>query len=46
MPLRALVVAAVLAPLTLSLFAADKPPSGPIATVLRATPVYVEADIK
>ena len=24
--------------------AADKPPSGPIATVLRATPLYVEAD--
>ncbi len=25
-------------------FAADKPPSGPIATVLRNTPVFVEAD--
>ena len=25
-------------------FAADKPPSGPIATVLRTTPVFVEAD--
>jgi hypothetical protein len=40
---KPLLVATLLCPAALAL-AADKPPSGPIATVLRTTTVYVEAD--
>ena len=43
--LRALAAATALL-LVIPAHAADKPPSGPIATVLRATPLYVEADTK